>query len=497
LGQPDLDEMQWIADPPADETVAAIVGPWPEAPMRAQANPLAATAEAAAADPDTAARLRRIDDLNAAVRNWQDNAGVLGWRADSQQLTSGIGTPLQRYVGAASPLPDWAEPDRILRAQGLFMDYGALSVTMLFCASLPECYVVPDLAAVLHATGQLEERAEHRVRATGAMVFPVMMLGGLTTPDGAGIAQILKVRLIHATVRNLILRDSPDVAVARMRFADAAEFSGLIPPLATVQPGDSMSSALHALGWDLKRFALPNNQEELAYTLLTFSYVFLRSLRRLGIPLGPEQERDYLHAWNVAGHFLGIRRELMVETMEEAGELFARMQARGREDWAKRPTAIDPRPRLGGALMDAMESVIPDGPFKKFPVLLTRRLLEPASRRDLGLDGRVSWVSRFLFSALMLTARGIDALVRLVFPDFSFSRLITRVIGYRLMCALLMSQTRDLSVPAQLRPGIRSLIAAWGEDSKAPHWINALEDRLTTRGDWQAIARTPPDAGTA
>jgi hypothetical protein len=43
---------------------------------------------------------------------------------------------------------------------------------MLFCASLPECYVVPDLAAVLHATGQLEERAEHRIRTTGAMIFP-------------------------------------------------------------------------------------------------------------------------------------------------------------------------------------------------------------------------------------------------------------------------------------------------------------------------------------
>jgi len=163
----------------------------------------------------------------------------------------------------------------------------------------------------------------------------VMMEGGLTQPGGSGIAQVLKVRLIHATVRNLILRGSPTMAAAAMRFADAASVTGVIPPLASIQPTDSMNHALYVHGWDLRGCALPNNQEELAYTLLTFSYVFLRSLRRLGIPFTPAEEEDYLHAWNVAGHFLGIRRDLMVETMDEAGALFARMQARGRAEWAR------------------------------------------------------------------------------------------------------------------------------------------------------------------
>jgi len=456
LEEQGLDEMQWVADPRADDAVAAILGE--------------------VGDVD---RLQRVDDLNGVIRGWQDNANVAGWRPDSRQVEAGLGEPLQRYVTAAQPLPPWADPDRIARAETIFMDYGALSVTILFCASLPECYVVPDLAAVLHATGQLEDRAEYRIRSTGAMIFPVMMEGGLTRPDGSGIAQVLKVRLIHAMVRNLILRGSPD----------AARGATMIPPLAQAQPGDSMQRALHVHGWDLETLALPNNQEELAYTLLTFSYVFLRSLRRLGIPFTTQQEEDYLHAWNVAGHFLGIRRELMVDTMEEAAGLFARMQARGREDWAKRPLADDPRPRLGAALMGAMESVIPDGPFKSFPVLLTRRLIGPASSRDLGLDGQVSWLSKLLFASLMLAAYGIDSLARLAFADFSLSRLITRAIGYRLTCTLLMSQTRDLSVPDRLRPGIRSLIASWGKDSKASPLMNALEDRLTTRGGWEALER--------
>jgi hypothetical protein len=464
----DLDEMQWVADPHADDAVAAILG-----------------------DASSPARLQRIDDLNAVIRTWQDNAGVAGWIPDARLAALGIGEPLRRFVAAAQPLPAWADRDRIARAETMFTDYGALSVTMLFCASLPECYVVPDLASVLHATGQLEDRTEHRIRTTGAMIFPVMMAGGLTRPDGSGIAQILKVRLIHAMVRNLILRAPPEAAVTALRSANAAQGAALIPPLAAVQPGDSMQRALHVHGWDLQACALPNNQEELAYTLLTFSYVFLRGMRRLGIAFTAAQEEDYLHAWNVAGHFLGIRRELMVGTMEEAAALFARMQARGRDEWAQRVGAVDPRPRLGGALMDAMKSVIPDGPFKSFPVLLTRRLIEPASSKDLGLAAGVSWRSRIAFTLLMGGARVVDAVVRVAFPDFSISRFITRVIGYRLTCALLMSQTRDLSVPGALRPGIRSLIAGWGQDSEAPRWMNALEDRWTTSGEWRALERSP------
>ncbi|MEB0178442.1 oxygenase MpaB family protein, partial [Undibacterium sp. CCC3.4] len=70
---------------------------------------------------------------------------------------------------------------------------------------------------------------------------------------------------------------------------------------------------------------LPCNQEELAYTLLTFGYVFLRSLRTLGLGLAQEDELAYLHTWNVVGHILGIRRELMAETMEQAEALFNQM----------------------------------------------------------------------------------------------------------------------------------------------------------------------------
>jgi len=471
-GEELLDRMQWIADPEGDAAVAAILGPWTAA--------------------NTEARLKRTDELNAVIRGWQDNDDVARWRADERLRALGIGAPLERFLAGAGVPPPWAEPERIARAEQMFMDYGALSVTMLFCASLPECYVVPDLAAVLHATGQLEDRAEHRIRTTGAMIFPVMMKGGLTTGAGSGVAQILKVRLIHAMVRNLILRESPEAIAARVRAASPEEKAAFLPALAPIQPKDTMSCALHVHGWDFTERALPNNQEELAYTLLTFSYVFLRGMRKLGIAFSAEEERDYLHAWNVAGHFLGIRRDLMVDTMEEAAVLFARMQARGRRAVVERRDPCESPRHLAAALMDAMKSVFPDGPWKSFPVLLTRGLIEPQSVRDLGLDGRVSRTARTWFKVLMGLARGIDAIARIPFRHFSIARLITRAIGYRLTCALLMSQTRELSVPSKLRPGIRSLIRSWGTDPAASTRMNALEDHFTKDGHWEPLERPAP-----
>jgi hypothetical protein len=461
----DLDALQWVADPHADAAI-----------------------EAATRGAGTEERLRRIDAINGVIREWQDNAGVAAWRPDARLAGTPLAEALAEYVQAAGPLPPWAQPERIARAEQLFMDHGALSVTILFCASLPECYVVPDLAEVLQTTGQLDKRAEHRIRTTGAMIFPVMMKGGLTSPQGSGIAQLLKVRLIHAMVRNLILRGSPEAAVAKMRAANDPA-AACVEGICAVQPSDSFSRALHVHGWNLAANAVPNNQEELAYTLLTFSYVFLRSLRRLGIAFTREEEQDYLHAWNVAGHYIGIRRELMVDTMEEAEALFARMQARGRADWQRKAGQRDPRPELAAALVDAMKSVIPSGPFKAFPVLLTRRLMEKASIRDLALDGHVSWIARTLFAIIMRAARGLDTVVRLFDSRFSISRMLTRAIGYRLTCALLMSQTRELSVPDRLRPGIRALIGGWGRDPDASSWMNALEDRMTTAGDWSALER--------
>lgn len=431
------------ADPLADATIARMLGPIDDIP-----------------DWPT------IGIVNRLIAQWETNGMLAGWKAGALAPAQ-VAEPLEAFVKAGMALPAWADPVKVLRGEELFMDYGMLSCTLLFCSSLPECYVIPDLSAVLHVAGQLEKHTEYRIRSTAAMIFPVMMRGGLTTPEGSGVAQVLKVRLIHATIRHLILRGDPN----------EADCTGEVAPLRHDMAADNMHQALFEHGWHTCRDGLPCNQEELAYTLLTFGYVFLRSMRKLGLGLGAKDEEAYLHTWNVMGHILGIERELMPDTMAQAATMFATFQARGRAE----PYTPDSRPALGRDLMKTMEDVIPLRVLKPFPVLLTRYLCGGTTAKDIGIDGRVSFISRFLFAFCMFVALGIDGVVRVFIPGFSMCRLLTRVVGYQFTVRLLMDQTRPLKLPPVLLNQVASMTRGWHHDPQAPKWVNKLEMRLTGR----------------
>lgn len=468
-----LAAMEHRADPLADQTIADILGPWPQGDVDADAP-----------------QWKQLETLNILFGQWKDNATMAHWQATPGAVTGTVGdkeatgmvdqtmaNALNHYVQTAQVLPPWTDARKIERAERLFMDHGALSCILLFCASLPECYVIPDLSSVLHTSGQLEQNTEYRIRSTAAMIFPVMMHGGLAQ-RGAGVAQVLKVRLIHATIRNLILHGSPPQALARLHVGQDGRVQ------ATAQPRGGrqvMFRALYARGWDLAGDGLPCNQEELAYTLLTFGYVFLRSLRRIGIGLPRADEEAYLHAWNVVGHILGIERSLMVETMDQGQALMAQMQARGRAE----PVDPDPRPALGRALMQTMEKSLPWAIAKPFPQLMTRYLCGRATAQDLGLTQPVPWSSALLFWGVLLLARVIDAVVRLLLPRFSIVRALTRALGYHFMSRVLMSQTRPLQLPTELLNQVDEVVHSWSDDPNAPRWLNRLEDRLTTPGSWK------------
>ncbi len=469
-----LASMQQHADPLADDTIADILGPWPPGMPAADA-----------------LQWKRISTVNRLFGEWTTNASINGWTATGPGVDDEMAAALQGYLAAGQALPDWADAGKIERAEKLFFDHGALSCILLFCASLPECYVIPDLSSVLHTAGQLEQHTEYRIRSTAAMIFPVMMHGGLTRSDGAGVAQILKVRLIHATIRNLIMRGKPESAVKDLLAQVNIVGAGKLGELPGLPDKPTMYQALFARGWDLANDGLPCNQEELAYTLLTFGYVFLRSMRRLGIGLKPRDEEAYLHAWNVVGHILGIKRELMVETMDQGKELMARMQARGRAE----PVTPDPRPGLGRALMGTMEKALPWDIVKPFPQLMTRFLCGRATAGDLGLTQSVPWASALLFWGVLLAARVIDYLLRLVMPRFSIVRALTRVLGYHFMSQVLLSQTRPLQLPTELLNQVDGVMDSWSDDPHAPRWMNRLEDRLTKHGSWSLkLSGTAQDA---
>lgn len=459
-----LDALRYEVDPLADRTVARLMHDWVRPESGHGLDELMQLNRRS---------LQRLDAATRLLHQMPANGGLAGWRPQAGAEFPELSEILADYVREALEAHAWGPDPQVEQAEQVFAELGMLSCLIQFCASLPECYVVPDLSAVLHVAGQLERHTEHRIRATAAMIFPVMLPGGLTSPKGRGVGQILKVRLIHATIRHLILRSSPPQALAEARRAPGTP-QGMVPALEAVPRSAGLQQALLSHGWDLGQHGMPCNQEELGYTLLTFGYVYLRSLRRFGLGLRPEQETAYLHCWNRAASLLGVHESMLADSYGEAAQLFGLIQQRARASVA----LPDVRPLLGQALVADLENVMPLRVLKPIGALMIHHLCGAEVAREIGVLTPAGGLSVLIFRFCLGLSRGIDTVVRWFSPGFSLSRFFTRLIGQRYVSAYLLSQTRPLVLPTELLDEVNGTLERWTVDPKAPGWLNALERRL-------------------
>jgi hypothetical protein len=459
-----LDRARMKGDSVADRALADLLEPWPERTGQD------------GRDSDSGVIRRNLD----LIEELMDQISPILVNADlNGQVSQGLG----HFLSATRDLPEWADLEKIRRAEKLFEDSGVLSCVLFFCSSLPEVYVVPDISTVLHATGNLERITAQRIRATAIMILTVLLPGGLHSEKGGGRPQVLKARFIHSVIRNLILRNNPADHVEQSQANDSVP---LVDAWLTTHPPRSMLEMTLAHGWDPSTSGVPINQEEMSYTLLTFSYVYLRSLRRLGLRFSTEDEEAYLHFWNVVGHVIGVESDLLVRTMSEAEALFDRIQKRAR----RKRVPHDPRPSLGSALINSIEKSIPFRSLKPLASLITLYLTSRETAKDLGFSRRVSMAARISFSFLAKIIHIADRSVRVIDPAFSVSRFVIRIVGYQLLQKVLTDTEQPIDLPPHLRSQIDQMLHDWSHDPRAPHWMNALEDYFTTHGSWRETIRT-------
>ena len=261
------------------------------------------------------------------------------WDADqepSRQLPEAIRT----YMKTASALPPWRDEAMVNEAEQFFLLYGLASSTLLACASLPQCYVMKYGTEVLAFTKFLQVHPTRRIRETAQMVMDVMVPGGLQ-PLGRGVRATMKVRVMHAIVRHMFMNDRSG--------------SALDP-----------------------EFGLPINQEDMVYTLMTFSYVVIEGFGTMGYQMTDRQREGYIHCWNVVGHLMGILDELLPATFDDARELFEAIQRRqhGQSDAGK---------KLMASLLESVEDALPGDHHDPLVAALTRKLVGDATADTLAI----------------------------------------------------------------------------------------------------------------
>jgi ER-bound oxygenase mpaB/B'/Rubber oxygenase, catalytic domain len=324
---------------------------------------------------------------------------------NDQMVPTELPEVVQGYLRDSAALPEWDEA-RIDLAQQVFVRHGNLLLLVLLCASLPECYVMKKGVKVLWLTQRLKDHVFRRLLETCQMVLAVMTPGGLSG-SGRGIRAAQKVRLMHAAIRHLIMIDSP------------GEQSG------SGEAPKDFSEVLLRIRWDRDALGVPINQEDMAYTLLTFSYVIARGLETVGVTLSAEEKDAFVYCWNVVGRIMGIREDLLAGSFAEAEYLFGRCKELegGYSDEAAAMTR---------SLLECIQDVLPGHTLDRLPVHLLHELVGPATAAMLGVKP-LDLVEKIAIGAVIKTLQIGTSLKSRAFDHLVFTPALWRWLSNRLV----------------------------------------------------------------
>lgn len=229
--------------------------------------------------------LSRKDPLaDAAVASLADQSPPERHRSIEAALAETgeeVPAPLRELVLAARVVPPWVDWERLRKAHEVFVRPGILGGLTLGLRSLVYGYAAPAGNKPLALSGRLKERADRRLAETGNFVTAVTAVDGLR-PGALGWQLVLKVRLMHAEVRRLVLGSGR---------------------------------------WSVEQWSEPINQHDMLATILLFSSVFVDGVRHFGVHVSREEADDYQHLFRWVGELIGVAPELLPATHAEATRL--------------------------------------------------------------------------------------------------------------------------------------------------------------------------------
>ena len=272
--------------------------------------------------------------------------------------------------------PEWLDKHKLALGSKLWEGNTLITLIALYSASLPACYLMKNGIPALYKSEKLREHQYifQRIYETGLMLDATMDEGGFRVVEDIGFEQD---KLLLQALQNLDragkwqrqgqafvrsagieaiaideqkvnaeverLREKPKryiwgkgyIVAKKVRFLHASMRFMLTHPEQYSSHGnkDKPQSFAEAAShreesWDQQKYGSPINQEDLAYTLLTFGLVIPQALEKMGLLISREEKEAFLHLWRLVGHIMGVHSELLTDNLEEAEALFANIQLR-------------------------------------------------------------------------------------------------------------------------------------------------------------------------
>ncbi|ERP92819.1 hypothetical protein Q670_08780 [Alcanivorax sp. P2S70] len=215
-----------------------------------------------------------LADRCAAQIKFTRPSGLL---EEVERRAASEGGDFQAFLDHCHAVPHWVDFEEMELGRRMYRRNGALQGLVLMCSSLVEGYAHNKPSQVLVATGRLQKDVSRRIYETGQMLHNIVGDDGLR-PGGLGHRTLMEVRLLHAAVRQF-LRNNPR--------------------------------------WDVEKYDMPINQEDMAGTILEFDFMVVRGLKRLGVNISRREHESMHYFWRYAGYLLGVDESLLTTTLEE------------------------------------------------------------------------------------------------------------------------------------------------------------------------------------
>jgi len=323
--------------------------------------------------------LMRGDPLADEVAIWMlSQGGARVWPQIEQAIRLGPqeGAPpaLVNLLAHVSAPPAWAQPARMAEGARALQSTGLHGMRVLRDAGLMAGYQASGINQTLLQTGALHEGAQRRVASTTAWWLAVTEVDGMQ-PGKPGWEMTLKVRLMHAMVRQRLLR------------SDA---------------------------WSSAQWGLPVNQLDMQATYLAFSAVHLLSLQTTGMWLTRDQREAAMHLWRVIGWHMGVEEGWLCQSEGEARQALL-------HNLLTQAPADEGSVRLARALMDEPLDRHYSGPLaawmgpinKARHLSLVRWFVGADGMRRLGLPATLPWYPMLCLLPLGLLSLAMATSTRL------------------------------------------------------------------------------------
>ncbi|MFF9351873.1 oxygenase MpaB family protein [Streptomyces sp. NPDC014734] len=262
---------------------------------------MALTAESFASELETAnqagdpAADALVSDLidNREVSGVNELFRTIGTLKPHQDL-SHLPERLRAFLDEASaPPPDWSEAD-VRAAEGFFAHHHGEASMLQGTVGLIGTYLSPTGAFTLRSTGRLGGVEGPGRRLSQSSRLFIDMGDEDAMRNGTLAANVTKVRLVHASVRQLHKKSG---------------------------------------AWDYVTWGEPVSQKYVTGAACVFSTQILQAMARLGLDVSREDAHGFVCAWHYVNHYLGTPEKWLLP--KDADEVERMWNAERDKEWSK------------------------------------------------------------------------------------------------------------------------------------------------------------------